>query len=181
MKIAIFLSVLAILLCPLASQAQLTITLDQQTESGCPGHFVFFSGGLTNGQDNPLNLDSVSLNFAGIGSQYFSALPIGDDPFFNGTVPLSLMNTADTFHGRIFGFSVADVAPLGDYDGRITITSNYDSQPTFDTFQDFRLSVVPPAVPERSTALGFGAGLLVLACCAARKRLTNTFREKPYA
>lgn len=178
-KIAGFLSVLAILLCPLASRAQLTITLDQQTESGYPSSSVYFTGVLTNGQDNPLNLESLSLNFTGSGSQYFSALPSSDDPFFNGTIPLALMNTADAYHGRIFGFSIADAAPVGDFDGRITITSNYDGQPASDTFQDFRVSVVPPSVPECSTTLVLGVGLLMLAFGIVRQRLKNVHRERP--
>ena len=178
-KIATFLSVLAILLCPLASRAQLTITLDQQTENGYPSHFVFFSGVLTNGKDNPLNLESISLNFAESGSQYFSALPSSDDPFFNGTIPPALTNTADTYHGKIFGFIVADTAPVGDFDGRITITSNYDGQSSSDSFQDFRVSVVPPAVPECSTVLGLGVALVMLAFYIVHQRLKNVHRERP--
>lgn len=157
-RYAILVSSLA---CAALSSAGLTITLDSSTISATHGTNAIFSGTLANDQNGELFLDSVDFNLDGGAGAYFDFLDFSDDPFFNGTVPLSLLDTSDVYSGPLFGLKVLAGTPAALYTGTATITAHYDGQSSFTT--DASVGFDVQGVPEPTSMLALVAGLAVLA------------------
>jgi hypothetical protein len=165
------------LLCSAPANAQLSFTIDPQMQASSPGDVLTFSGSLSNGQNRELFLDAISYNFAAdpTGTLFYSP-DASLDPFFNGTVPFSLLDTSDVYTGDIFALQVDPLTPPATYIGTATISSHYDGQADFDTSQNFQFTVNPAstaAVPESNTFVLFGIGMAALGCTVMRRRLRS--------
>ena len=143
-----------------AAPAALTITLDSSTISAVPGGNAIFSGTLSNDQSLELFLDSVDFNLDGDAGIYLGFLDFDEDPFFSGTVPLSLLDARDIYSGPLFGLKIDPSSPAGLYTGTATITAHYDGQSSFTT--DASIAVDVQAVPEPASMLALAGGVAAL-------------------
>ncbi len=166
-----------LLLSNLPTHAQILITLTQPGPVTA-GSSVVFAANLLNQGNTDFVFDAISFNYVTPADEYLTA---NADPFYDGTVPdfLSAVNVPPTnsYNGPLFSIMVSPDAPIGNYNGYVTITGHSPNNGSYDTVQAFRVTVAPSmsVVPEMpaevsSVLLLFSLGIMIMRVQRRAKR-----------
>lgn len=141
--------------------AQLAFTFTAPAQAGTVGTTLSFFGSLNNTSGGAISFNGFSPGLTATG------LTVTDLFFTNVPDPLA-SGLSGPFH--VFDVKIGTSAVPGLYTGLVNIDYDTTTATSRHTTQTYSVRVQPPAVPEQSTWLGLGLGLVVLGILVCRSR-----------
>ncbi len=179
MKIFINLFALTMFAVAGAQAGNISIILDNPSQTGNPGGILRFFGAITNTDLNPgdasiyLNIDSLNLSLSDA---------VANDLFLTN-VPISLAEGASSGDIELFDYTLAnpEALPFGPYQGTYGLLGGMDggASTAQDALAQVNFSVNVQSLsstPEPSTVLLLGTGFLLMICLVRERRRDRPFK-----